>query len=49
MGVVHGVMWIGGQGGSGACGHWDRGSGWEWCVGVIWIGGQGGCRCVGSM
>ena len=24
---------IGDQGGSGAWDHWDKGSGWEWCVG----------------
>ena len=30
-----GIIWIGGQGGSGAWGHWDRGSGWEWCVGSL--------------
>ena len=33
MGVVRGVIWIGGQGGSGAWCHVDRESGWEWYVG----------------
>ena len=35
VGVVRGIIWIGGQGGSGTWDHWDRGSGWEWYVGSL--------------